>query len=151
MKKPATKNRDAKAAQVRSVLDENKDLFEVRFLDNVDWFEDVKDALCRFVVTSSALSDKELQAKLTEKDHLKLVLLEDLRAHGLTDEEADAAGEQKRRFTGCSGSDVFPSSSHSGPLGDEQSKARPQGGMRGAAALAVQWATGTDAALCPGD
>lgn len=98
MKKPGPKNRDAKAAQIRAILDENADLFEVRFLNQstacVEWFEDVKDALCRFVVTSGALSDKELQERLTNKDQLKLLLLDDLRAHGVADEkEADAVGE----------------------------------------------------------
>ncbi len=95
MKKPDHKSREAKAAQIRSVLDDNADLFEVRFLNQstacVEWFEDVKDALCAFV-TRSALSDKELQEKLTDKDHLKLVLLDELRAHGLNDGEADAVG-----------------------------------------------------------
>src|SRR4051812_16868558 len=97
MKKPDRKGREAKAAQLRQMLDDNSDLFEIRFLNSstacVEWFEDVKDALCRYVVTSSALSDKELQEKLTDKDQLKLVLLDDLRAHGVVDDkETDAIG-----------------------------------------------------------
>ena len=97
MKKPDHKSREAKAVQLRSVLDENADLFEVRFLNQstscVEWFEDVKDALCRFVVMSSTFSSKELQDKLTDTKVLKTVVLDELRGHGIVDEaEIDAIG-----------------------------------------------------------
>ncbi len=95
MKKLDTKGREAKAAQLRRTLEENEDLFEIRFLNQstacVEWFEDVKDELCRFVAASS-LGEKELYEKLADAGQLKLLLSDELRAHGVDDGDIDAIG-----------------------------------------------------------
>eukprot|EP00026_Physarum_polycephalum_P007581 Phypoly_transcript_07644.p1 GENE.Phypoly_transcript_07644~~Phypoly_transcript_07644.p1 ORF type:complete len:467 (+),score=105.86 Phypoly_transcript_07644:143-1543(+) len=82
--------RTEKAARLKTMLEENAELFEVRFMNEnsgcVEWLEDVSEALARFVVASHSLTDKELGAQLTDETKLRALLLEDLHAHGVKDE-----------------------------------------------------------------
>jgi len=82
--------RAEKAARLKTMLEENAELFEVRFLNEnsgcVEWLDDVSEALSRFVVASHSLTDKELNAQLTDETKLRALLLEELHVHGVRDE-----------------------------------------------------------------
>jgi hypothetical protein len=87
-----SKKRDQLADRLVAVMNDNIDLFQVRFLtlssSGVEWFEDVQALLIRFVKTSSALSDKEVFDTLLSVEKLSLLVRDELLGFGLDEQTA---------------------------------------------------------------
>ena len=84
--------REGLKKRVIEILDDNVDLFEVRFLNQsgsgVEWLEDIKNVLVRFVSSSSALSEKEVLSNLVEQEKLSLLVRQELLDFGLDEDTA---------------------------------------------------------------
>jgi hypothetical protein len=95
MDKNRVSKRNVLAKKLAKILEDNVDLFEARYATlnqsspSIEWFDEVKEVLVRFVVTSSALSDKELNDSLFSQGQLMLLVRDELQSFGVEDQAVD--------------------------------------------------------------